>query len=244
MNRSTALMLAALLTFGGVAVVSADQHGKGGNLKEIARGWVEASYESPEALSAYVKQHMAENGVVVPERYVGFGFAFDPKNDEEMVVARVTPGTPAADVLEEGDRFVSVAGTPATFENRDKLTFRGKPGETVPAVIERNGKQREIEVARGVIAVETPKSELLKNLTMADAEEWAVESGDIIELVQEGNVVFLVSEIEDTEADTGIPYVERSIQRFEFNDDGKVTKAWGLREDGFVLEQLGFTITR
>jgi hypothetical protein len=243
MNYSSALMLAAVLSYG-VSAVHANQHESGGNLKEIARGWVEAGYESPEAFSAYVREHMAEDGVFVPERYVGFGFAFDPKNDEEMVVARVTPGTPAADVLKEGDRFVSVAGTPATFENRDKLTFRGKPGETVPAVIERNGEQMQIEVARGVIAVETPKSEVLRDIAMADPEEWAVDSAKIAEVVQEGNVVFLVSDIEDTEADTGIPYLERSIQRFEFDDDGKVTRAWGLREGGFVLEQLGFTITR
>lgn len=239
MNRSVPVF-AALLLIGCASMAQADHH----EHKQVARGWVEASAESPQALAAYIEKHMAEDGVFVPERYVGFGFSFDPRNDDEMIVARVTPGTPAAEVLEAGDRFVSVAGTPATFENRDRLLFRGKPGETVKAVIERDGKQMDIAVARGVIAVESPKSVSLANLALADPEDWEVDSLEISEVVQEGNVVFVVSEIEDTEADTGYPFVERSVQRFEFNDDGKVTRSWVLREDGFVYEQLGYTISR
>ncbi|MEQ8861519.1 MAG: PDZ domain-containing protein [Pseudomonadales bacterium] len=239
MNHTVPVLLTILLV-GAVSTAQADHH----ELKQVARGWVEASAKSPEALAAYIEKHMADDGVFVPERYVGFGFSFDPRNDDEMVVVRVTPGTPAAAVLKAGDRFVSVAGTPATFENRDRLLFRGKPGETVKAVIERDGKQMEIAVARGVIAVETPKSESLRNIAMADPEDWEVDSLEISEVVQEGNVVFVVSEIADTEADTGFPFVERSVQRFQFNDDGKVARNWVLRESGFVLEQLGYTITR
>jgi hypothetical protein len=161
-----------------------------------------------------------------------------------MTVVRVTPGTPASEVLKEGDVFMSVAGVPATYENRDKMTFRGKPGEAVKAVIKRDGEEMAIEVKRGIIAAATSKEQLLKNIPLGDRENWAADSFQIDEVLSEGNVVYVVSSYTDTEDDTGIEYTERTMARFVFDDDGKVSWVGGLGEDRFVLEQQGYTISR
>ena len=161
-----------------------------------------------------------------------------------MRVVMVTPGTPASKVLKPGDVFTSVNGVPSTYENRDKMTFRGKPGEPVPAVIMRDGKEMEIEVNRGVIAAVNSKERVLQGLKLADAEDWPSDSCSVIEVVAEGNVVYVHREWSDTESDTGYKFKQKDITRFEFNEDGQVAKLWGLGESRFVLEQLGYTISR
>ncbi len=161
-----------------------------------------------------------------------------------MTVVRVTPDTPASKVLEEGDVFVSVGGVAATYENRDKMSFRGKPGEPVKAVIQRGGKEMPIEVKRGIIATSSSKAQSLKNIPLGDRENWGVTSFEIDEVISEGNVVYVVSSYVDTEADTGIEFTERQMTRFVFDEDGKVSWIGGLGESRFVLEQQGYTITR
>jgi hypothetical protein len=189
--------------------------------KEVAADWMKSACGELAPFIAYVEKHMADDGVFMPARYVGFGFQLDSDPEDEMRVVLVTPDTPASKVLQQGDVFVSVNGVPSTFENRDKMTFRGKPGEPVPAVILRDGKEMEIEVNRGVIEAVNNKERVLKGLGLADADDWPA-----------------------TESETGYKFKQRDVTRFEFNEAGKVSKLWGLGEDQFVLEQLGYTITR
>lgn len=210
----------------------------------IARGWVEAAHAGKAQFAAYVEKHMADDGAWSPDRYVGLGFYLDPQNDEQVVVAGVIPGTPASKVLREGDVFVSVAGVPATDDNRERLNFRGKPGEPVPAVIKRDGKEMPIEIRRGVIDRKSSKADVLENVAFGDADEWPVDEGRIVEVLGDGRVVYVVDEFTETEQDTGITYVNRTVTRFEFNDDNQITGGWNMDEDRFVLEQLGYTISR
>ena len=88
------------------------------------------------------------------------------------------------------------------------------------------------------------KERFLANLALADADDWSPDSSEIVEIVNEGDVVWAVQEIKDTETDTGIEFVNRAILRFEINDAGKVTWAGQRGESRFVLEQLGYTISR
>ena len=67
---------------------------------------------------------MADDGVSVGDRYVGFGFIWNPEGDG-MVVDYVVPDSPADSVLKEGDAFVEVNGVRLTNENRNQLGFRG-----------------------------------------------------------------------------------------------------------------------
>ena len=224
--------------------VLADGHEGSGGQKEVATGWFNASCGELDKFIAYVEEHMADDGVLIPARYVGLGFLLDSNPKDEMRVEMVTPDTPASKVLKKGDVFVSVNGVPATYENRDKMTFRGKPGEPVPAVILRDGKEMEIEVERGVIEALNNKERVLEGLSIADADNWPTESCSLVEVVAEGNVVYLHGKWSDTESETGYKFKGQGISRFEFNKAGQVSKLWGLNEDQFILEQLGYTITR
>jgi hypothetical protein len=212
--------------------------------KKVAADWMKAACGELAPFVSYIEKHMADDGVFMPARYVGFGFQLDSNPDDEMRVVMVTPDTPASKVLKEGDVFVSVNGVPSNFENRDKMTFRGKPGEPVPAVVLRDGKEMEIEVNRGVIEAVNSKARVLEGLKLADAEDWPADSCSVVEVVAEGNVVYVHREWSDTESETGYKFKQRDITRFEFNEAGKVSQLWGLGESRFVLEQLGFTITR
>ncbi len=241
MNRTSRVILGGVILAFGASAWAA--HHEGGNAA-VAEGWIKASHKGKAETRAMVEKHMAANGVSDQGRYVGFGFTLEPQNDDQVVVATVTPGTPAAAVLEPGDVFVSVGDVPATRENRDRLSFRGKPGEPVKAVIRRGDSTMPIEVRRGVIDAQLSKSELLATIDRADAETWPVQKGRVIEVISEGNVVYVMHEIEDTEDDTGYPFVNRIVSRFEFDDAGQVVRLWGLGESRFVLEQQGYTISR
>ncbi|MEQ8517254.1 MAG: PDZ domain-containing protein [Chromatocurvus sp.] len=236
--------LTAVCTLMGAATALQAAHHEGMDNKAVARDWIETGCAGVEQLRTYVEKHMADDGVFMPGRYVGLGFSLDPNNDEQAVVAMVTPGTPAAEVLKEGDVFVSVDGMEANYENRDRMTFRGKPGEPVAAVIMREGKEMPVEVMRGIIATESSKAQALRGLSMADAESWPADSCEIREVVGEGNVVYVHDSMTETEEETGITYEMQGVTRFEFNDEGKVVKFWSLNENRFMLEQLGYTISR
>lgn len=248
MSRITNLFMG--IAFAAVSATSmADGHGEPKGLSEspnekLAVAWVTAGYTSMDELLAMVKDNMAEDGVFYPARYVGFGFQLDSNNNDPMKVVRVSPDTPASAVLKEGDVFVSVAGVPATPENAGKMSFRGEPGEPVKAVIKRDGKEMDIEVKRGVIAVTQTKAQTLDNIPLGDRETWGADSFQIDEVLGEGNVVYVVSSYTDTEADTDIKFTERVMTRFVFDDDGKVAWLGGLGESRFVLEQQGYTIAR
>lgn len=212
--------------------------------KKTAEAWVKATQAGKDETRAAVEKYMAADGKAQASRYVGFGFSYDPTNEDAMIVTVVVPDSPAAKVLKEGDEFVSVNGVQAVKENRARLSFRGKPGEAVKAVIKRDGKTMPIEVARGVIDTTNSKSELLESIDTGDAETWPVNDGSVVESLAEGNIVYVWDEIKDTDDDNGLPYTSRGVTRFEFNDEGKVTHVSGLSEDRFVLEQTGYSISR
>ena len=119
---------------------------------DLATAWVTASYTSKDSALSMVKENMSDDGVSVGDRYVGFGFVWDPEGDG-MVVDYVVPESPAAGVLMEGDSFVEVNGTRLTNENRNRLGFRGMPGENVDAVVMRDGVEMPISIARGPVQI-------------------------------------------------------------------------------------------
>lgn len=239
-NYLTACMGLVMLAFGASAGAA---HHENANEK-VAADWIKATHAGQAQTRAMVEKHMADNGIFQQGRYVGFGFSLDPKNEDQMVVASVTPGTPAASVLKVGDVFESVKGVPATRENRDRMSFRGKPGEPVKAVVKRDGKTMPIEVRRGVIDAKLSKAETLAGIDRSDAETWPVDDGSIVEVLSKGNVVYVMDETKDTDDVSGLPFENRSVTRFEFDGDGKVVNVMSLGESRFVLEQLGYTIER
>lgn len=65
-------------------------------------------------------------------------------------VDRVRPNSPAAEAgLQEGDRFVSIKGKDVRYFQDLRKVLQANAGQTVPLTIERNGEEKELEVAIG-----------------------------------------------------------------------------------------------
>lgn len=211
---------------------------------DLAVAWVTASYTSQDDALSMVDQNMAEDGVSVGDRYVGFGFVWNPQGDG-MVIDYVVPESPAAAVLMEGDSFVEVNGVRLTNENRNRLGFRGKPGENVNAVIVRDGVEMPISIARGPVQIRYSKEQVMDNISNGDAEDWGPEDFNIVEAgVTKDGVVHVLHWSEFIEDATGYKANAYTVTRFMFNDGGKVSWIGNLSEDRFVLEQQGWSITR
>lgn len=241
-NTYRSLILAVIVAISGP--VMAEHHESYSPNEATSVAWVEAMHTGQAETKAMVEKHMAADGIAHQNRYVGFGFSYDPQNEDQLVITNITPESPAAAVLKEGDIFVSVRGIPATDENRDRLSFRGKPGEAVKAVIKRGDKSIPVEISRGVIAAKNSKPEVLEAIAAGNAENWPVNEGRIVEVISKDNIVYVVHHVKDTDDQNGMAYEAYYISRFEFNDKGQVLSTRGMGEDRFVLEQTGFSISR
>ena len=161
-----------------------------------------------------------------------------------MVVAGIQPDSPASKVLKVGDAFLSVNNVRVNERNMGRLNFRGKPGEEVKAVIERDGKRKNISVARGVISTSYTKEQVLRNMNSAVAENWKPDEANIVEVMSKDNIVYVLHWAKDTDQVSGLPYEAYTVTRFVFNEEGLVERIGNLSEDRFVLEQQGYTISR
>ena len=65
------------------ATVANAGHHEGDN-KAVAKGWWDASCGSLDGFMAYVDKHMADDGVFMPDRYVGLGFQVDKRYLHEI----------------------------------------------------------------------------------------------------------------------------------------------------------------
>jgi len=227
-----------------ISACSSETTNKHQDSMDLATAWVTAYLTSQEDTLSMVKNNMADDGVSVGERYVGFGFIWNP-DGEGMVVDYVVPDSPAADVLKEGDAFVEVNGTRLTNENRNQLGFRGKPGENVNAVIVRDGAEMPISFARGAVQVRYSKEQVMNNISNGESDDWGPEEFNIIETaVTNDGVVHVLHWSEFVEEATGYKANAYTVTRFMFNENGKIAWVGNLSEDRFVLEQQGWKITR
>ena len=210
-----------------------------------ATKWVTANATGKTETLAAVQALMAQDGQLYRRRYVGFGFTWDP-NDEQgrMIVGTVTPGSPVEGILQPDDQFLSVRGMAVNEENMGKLDFRGKPGEVVNAVIQRGDETMDISVARGIIDPSIGKEQVLEWLGGGDADTWAPDKWELIEAVGQGNVVYVWTQTWDTDDESGLPVDTYTVTRFEFNAAGQVVALGNLGEERFALEQAGWTISR
>ena len=95
---------------------------------DLATAWVTAANTGKAEAIEMVEKNMAEDGVLAGDRYVGMGFIWNP-DEAGMTVTYIIPDSPASKSLEVGDSFVEVAGVQVSDDNRNRLGFRGKPGE-------------------------------------------------------------------------------------------------------------------
>ncbi len=220
-----------------------DDHGHYHGIEATSNDWVTAFYTGKAESIKMVENNMAEDGQSVQGRYVGFGFTWDPR-ENEMRVGQVTPNSPADGALKVGDLFLEVNGIKAIPENFQSLGFRGKPGAEIAAVIERNGMKKNITFKRGVVNGRLSKSQALDNMNSAEADEWPAKEFRIIEVLSKGNTVYVLSNASQTDYQVDLDYNAYTVHRLMFNEGGKVIEIANLSEDRFVLEQTGFKITR
>jgi|TARA_B100001245_G_scaffold18565_1_gene12228 hypothetical protein len=220
-----------------------DDHGHYHGIEATSNDWVTAFYTGKAESIEMVENNMAEDGQSVQGRYVGFGFTWDPR-ENEMRVGRVTSNSPADGVLKVGDLFLEVNGIKAIPENFESLGFRGKPGAEIAAVIERNGMKKDITFNRGIVNGRLSKSQALDNMNAAEADEWPAKEFRIIEVLSKGNTVYVLSNASQTDYQVDLDYNAYTLHRLMFNEDGKVIEIANLSEDRFILEQTGFKITR
>lgn len=220
-----------------------DDHGHYHGIEATSNDWVTAFYTGKAESIEMVENNMAEDGQSVQGRYVGFGFTWDPR-ENEMRVGQVTPNSPADGALKVGDLFLEVNGIKAIPENFQSLGFRGKPGAEIAAVIERNGMKKNITFKRGVVNGRLSKSQALDNMNSAEADEWPAKEFRIIEVLSKGNTVYVLSNASQTDYQVDLDYNAYTVHRLMFNEGGKVIEIANLSEDRFVLEQTGFKITR
>ena len=214
---------------------------------DLAKAWVTAGNTSRAAAMEMIEQNMADDGLSYRDRYVGFGFIWDNQrgaDEGRMIVTNVIADSPVSDVLQAGDEFVSVGGVAVSAENMERLPFRGKPGESVAAVISRDGEEIAIEVSRGVVSAPTTKAEMLEWMASANDEDWGPEKWELHEAVGQGNVVYVWTQAWNTDEASGLPFESHQVTRMMFNDAGQVQAIANLSEDRFVLEQMGYTISR
>ena len=220
-----------------------DDHVHYHGIEATSNDWVTAFYTGKAESIEMVENNMAEDGQSVQGRYVGFGFTWDPR-ENEMRVGQVTPNSPADGALKVGDLFLEVNGIKAIPENFQSLGFRGKPGAEIAAVIERNGMKKNITFKRGVVNGRLSKSQALDNMNSAEADEWPAKEFRIIEVLSKGNTVYVLSNASQTDYQVDLDYNAYTVHRLMFNEGGKVIEIANLSEDRFVLEQTGFKITR
>ena len=211
---------------------------------DIAAEWVTAGYTGKAEAIEMIETNMSEDGIVVGDRYVGMGFIWNP-DESGMTVTYIIPDSPASKALQVGDSFVEVAGVRVADDNRNRLGFRGKPGEEINAVVLRNGEEVAVTVARGAVQQTSTKAQVLENFSQADADNWGADGFNIIETsVTDEGVVWVLSWSEFTEDATGLTANAYTATRFEFNNEGQVSWVGNLSEDRFVLEQQGYSISR
>ena len=72
----------------------------------VAVAWLKAQASNKADTLAYVKTHLADDGTIYGDRYVGFGFTWNPNQKGKMIVDRIVEGSPASKVLKSGDDFI------------------------------------------------------------------------------------------------------------------------------------------
>jgi len=222
------------------------------NIASLAENWVASSYESKDAALNMVTENMSDKGYNIGARYIGFGFNFnaDAMEKDGMVVTNVIQGGPASSVLKVGDRFISVNEVLVTQESVDdgSLSFRGKPGVPVFAVIERDGEEISITVERGIVEPTYSKEQIIENISNADDDNWGENSlgYEIREVVTDASkgVVYVKTWDKFLDDVSGREAEAFTLTRFEFDLNGKVLNVGNMTENELILRQTGWSITR
>ena len=213
----------------------ADSDSNKAKIKAIYDAWDTGTKE--EWMSAYLSIH-ADNFNRWNGRYVGLGFRI---NTEEMTVIEAT-ASPAKENFKPGDKFISVNGIEATPENAENLPFRGALGGEVVVVLEREGKQKTVSMKRAAQVNDATSAEIKTNVDGWDGWDQRPKAKIMRPLIAEDNVVYGAFQMAYQDQD-GNEVTWWNIDRFVFNDEGKLVGHADLSEELFFEEQRGYFLT-
>ena len=116
----------------------------------------------------------------------------------------------------------------------------------VNAVILRDGKEKNISVTRGIVNSSNTKSIVLDNLSEANEDNWSTIEYRINEVAssKENNTVYVWHWHRTLNTTFDLEFEQHVVNRFSFNEEGKVTARSDLSEERLVQSQLGFSMTR
>ena len=94
------------------------------------------------------------------------------------------------------------------------------------------------------ISSTTTKAQMLEWMATLEDDDWGPDKWELHEAVGQGDVVYVWTQAWNTDEATGLPFEAHQVTRMMFNESGQVQAIASLSEDRFVLEQMGYTVSR
>ena len=113
-------------------------------------------------------------------------------------------------------------------------------------MILRNGEEMNVAVTRGIVNSSNTKSQVLENLSGADAGNWTTIEHRINEVASNmsDNTVYVWHWHKSLNTTFDLEFEQNVVTRLAFNDEGKVISIGDLSEERLAQSQLGFSLTR
>ena len=234
-------LLLFIATFS-IFFLSADDH-KANGMADIAKAMVSASYEGRDAFASMVEKHMAEDGYNYPDRFVGFGFYYNPQSENPNTITSTVEGSSAAAVMKVGDVVLSIDGESAW---QDAEPGARKLGDMSSIVVLRDGEELKLDMALGVVNPRFVKSDWLDGINSVAAEDWGSNMIDhnVIEAVAGESSAYVLHWRKFTDTESGVEAEQYAVTRVGFNEDGMVNFVGVLEEEELYYRQTGWMITR
>ena len=231
-----------LIAIFSIFFLPADEH-KPGNMADIAKAMVSAGYEGRDAFASMVEKHMADDGYNYPDRFVGFGFYYNPQSENPNTITSTVEGSSAAAAMKVGDVVLSIDGESAW---QDAEPGPRKLGDVSSITVLRNGSELDLELALGVVNPRFVKADWLVGINGSSAEDWGSNMIDynVIEAVAGESSAYVLHWRKFKDAESGVDAEQYAITRIGFNEDGMVNFVAELEEEELWYRQTGWTITR
>jgi predicted SnoaL-like aldol condensation-catalyzing enzyme len=193
-----------------------------------------------------VYDYLSEECIFHSPPFVGLGISIDDTSGDKVLIKEITPNSPAAEHLQEGDEVVRVSdevGVRDTYKQINSTPWGlGKVDTPIKLTIRRDDNVFDYSFSRGRIeGFDTVLSEYLEVWIHDTQKTWPDQKSEINLIIEDGDFVAYYMMNSGTNADYNQPalWAESGIVRFE---DGKITEWWSVEDDLSLFSQLGYSI--
>jgi len=212
--------------------------------KQIFRDYIDRVFNPQNFDLAY--DYLSEGCIIHTPPYVGLGIMIDDTSGDKVIIKEITPNSPAAEHLLEGDEVIRVSdevGVRETFDQISQVPWgQGKIGTPITLTVRRGEDTFDFTFSRGQIeGFDSVLSETLDIWKSYLGKTWPDQKAEIKILIEDGEHLAYYMTISGTNAHYNQPalWAESGIVRFE---DEKIAEWWSV-EDGLSLYwQLGYEI--